>query len=301
MKRELISFDWAMKGILRKKSNFDILSGFFSELLGRTVEVQDLLESESNTDRAGGKINRLDLRAKIDGGEIVVFELQFDTQSDFFHRLMWGTGNAVVEQIGIGDDFEKIQKVYSVAVVYFELGKGNDYVYHGSTDFKGVHIHDTLLLSKNEMKYLSQPIDGEPRAGALFPEYYIIYPKRFDGQIRSTFDEWVSVFKTSKVESHYTAAGIQKAGVELDVRNMSDEEYVDYKAYIKAERVRSNEISTAIWRGEQEGLKKGKAEGKAEGRQEAFIEIAKNMKAKGKSVDEIADMTGLSTDDIGRL
>ncbi len=32
-KRQLVSFDWAMKLILRQKANFDILEEFLSELL----------------------------------------------------------------------------------------------------------------------------------------------------------------------------------------------------------------------------------------------------------------------------
>jgi hypothetical protein len=33
MKRQLVSFDWALKNLLRNKANFEILEGFFSELL----------------------------------------------------------------------------------------------------------------------------------------------------------------------------------------------------------------------------------------------------------------------------
>ena len=32
--RKLITFDWAMKRLLRSKANFEILEGFLSELLG---------------------------------------------------------------------------------------------------------------------------------------------------------------------------------------------------------------------------------------------------------------------------
>ncbi len=34
--RKLISFDWAMKRLLRSKANFEILEGFLSELLGNS-------------------------------------------------------------------------------------------------------------------------------------------------------------------------------------------------------------------------------------------------------------------------
>jgi hypothetical protein len=60
MERTIISFDYAMKTILRDKANFDILSGFLSELLGRDVVVQEILESEGNTDGLASKVNRVD-------------------------------------------------------------------------------------------------------------------------------------------------------------------------------------------------------------------------------------------------
>ena len=53
MERTIISFDYAIKYLLRDKANFDILSGFLTELLKRQVSVQEILESQANTDRKG--------------------------------------------------------------------------------------------------------------------------------------------------------------------------------------------------------------------------------------------------------
>ncbi|MBF0242294.1 MAG: hypothetical protein HQK64_07435 [Desulfamplus sp.] len=47
-KRKLISFDWAMKKLLRSKANFEILEGFLSELLNDNIKILEILESESN-------------------------------------------------------------------------------------------------------------------------------------------------------------------------------------------------------------------------------------------------------------
>ena len=58
--RRLVSFDWAIKRLLRSKVNFDILEGFLSELLGYDIRILALLESESNRDYPGQKSNRLD-------------------------------------------------------------------------------------------------------------------------------------------------------------------------------------------------------------------------------------------------
>jgi len=44
MSRKLISFDWAIKKILRSKANFGILEGFLSELLFTDIQIVDILE-----------------------------------------------------------------------------------------------------------------------------------------------------------------------------------------------------------------------------------------------------------------
>ena len=55
--RKLISFDWAMKRLLRSKANFEILEGFFSELTREDITVLEILKSESN--KEGRKEGRL--------------------------------------------------------------------------------------------------------------------------------------------------------------------------------------------------------------------------------------------------
>ena len=63
--RELISFDWAMKRLLRNKANFGILNGFLTELIKDEISVQHILESESNRENEQDKSNRLDLFVSI--------------------------------------------------------------------------------------------------------------------------------------------------------------------------------------------------------------------------------------------
>lgn len=44
-KRKFINFDWALKHLLREKANHDVLAGFVSVMLGRTITIKTLLES----------------------------------------------------------------------------------------------------------------------------------------------------------------------------------------------------------------------------------------------------------------
>ena len=52
----LIRFDWAMKRLLRDKSNYVVLEGFLSTLLEEDVHICKFLESESNQADASDKI-----------------------------------------------------------------------------------------------------------------------------------------------------------------------------------------------------------------------------------------------------
>ena len=61
MQNNLIRFDWAMKRLLRDKSNYVVLEGFLSTLLGEDLRINRFLESESNQADAMDKFNRADI------------------------------------------------------------------------------------------------------------------------------------------------------------------------------------------------------------------------------------------------
>jgi len=49
--RKLISFNWAIKRILRSKANFEILECFLSEILFEDIAILEILESESKKEQ----------------------------------------------------------------------------------------------------------------------------------------------------------------------------------------------------------------------------------------------------------
>ena len=63
-KREYIRFDWAIKRILRDKTNKEVLEGLIQVLIKEPVTITDILESESNKDRREDKGNRVDVKAR---------------------------------------------------------------------------------------------------------------------------------------------------------------------------------------------------------------------------------------------
>ncbi|NES18127.1 MAG: hypothetical protein F6K41_04170, partial [Symploca sp. SIO3E6] len=70
-----IRFDWAIKKLLRNKANHVVLAGFLSELLGKQIKIQSILESESNQQAEDDKFNRVDIVAENDQGELILIEV----------------------------------------------------------------------------------------------------------------------------------------------------------------------------------------------------------------------------------
>ena len=85
------------------------------------------------------------------------------------NRILYGTSRVITEHIEEKEPYSKVVKVISVNILYFDLGQGEDYIYHGTTSFQGLHTHDELTLSEGQ-----QDLYGKDKIYKLFPEYYLI-------------------------------------------------------------------------------------------------------------------------------
>ena len=183
MTNKLIRFDWAIKKILRSKANFAILEGFLSELLKTDITIINVLESEGNKESEKDKFNRVDILVKNEKQELILIEVQVATEHDFLSRLLYGSSKVITEYMSQGAEYKEVKKVYAIGIVYFDLGQGEDYIYHGVTEFQGIHLHDELKLN-NDQKLLYQ----REHVRDLYPEYYIIKINQFNDVAKDTLD-----------------------------------------------------------------------------------------------------------------
>jgi predicted transposase/invertase (TIGR01784 family) len=181
--RKLVSFDWAVKRLLRSKVNFAVLDGFLSELLKEEIQILDVLESESYKDARKQHLARVDLLVKSHDGALIIIEVQADRQDDYLHRILYGVSNCVADNLPQGVSYDQIKKVISVSVVYFNLGSGDDYVYHGTTRFRGLHFNDELKLDEDQkLTY------GVQTPAGLYPEYYLLKINNFNDIAKDGLD-----------------------------------------------------------------------------------------------------------------
>lgn len=300
-KKRFVRMDWAIKRILRDKANFVVLEGFLSELIGDDIHITQLLESEGNKHSEKDKYNRVDLKAINDNGEHFIFEIQVSHQSDFMERMLYGVAKAVTEQLSEGDVYAKIAKVYSINIVYFNLGKGDDYIYRGQTIFRGCHDGSELQLSNRERDYYEMR-----HYSNYFPEYWLIRVNEFNKVAKTPLDEWMEYLKNGYISDNPKAKGLKQARQRLDIMTMTPEERDNYEEYLRdiasyeRDFAKSLRIShdEGVQMGMEKGILVGKEEGKKEGKKESAEEIARLMLAKGMPIDLISELTSLSIEDI---
>ncbi|MEO5329667.1 MAG: Rpn family recombination-promoting nuclease/putative transposase [Magnetococcus sp. THC-1_WYH] len=265
--RRLITFDWALKRLLRSKAHFGVLEGLLSELLMTDVQIVEILESESNQDGPIDKYNRVDMKVRNGQGELILIELQFEREHDYLQRLVYASSKTVTEHLRAGDSYAKIPKIISISILYFDLGQGRDYIYHGTTSFWGLHTRDELQLNEGQKGLFSRKTVQE-----IFPEFYLIKVNRFDEVARTRLDEWIYFLKTGDIRDEFSARGLLEAKQLFDILNLPEAERQAYERYqedlhFQASMVEST-YGAGLIEGEQKGIQKGLQEGLQKGIQQ---------------------------------
>lgn len=257
-----IRFDWAMKRLLRNKANYAVLEGLMYSLLNEKFKIRRFLESETNQYTENDKFNRVDILAENEKGELAIFEIQNTRELPYFHRILYGVSKVITDYINLGDDYDKVRKVYSINIVYFTLGQAKDYVYHGKTVFQGLHEpHDILKLSNRQSEAffgdkIEKGKDTTREAGDIFPEYYLLCVDNFDNYLFDNLDEWIDFLKTGEIRDDTTTPGLTDARQSMLMDKLTQEDREDYLRYV--EKIRSQCHSTMM------GYDVGRAEGEQE-------------------------------------
>jgi predicted transposase/invertase (TIGR01784 family) len=264
-KGNLIRFDWAIKRLLRNKADYTVLEGFLSVLLGEDIKIINIKESESNQEHANDKFNRVDILVEDSDGESIIIEMQNNSEVDYLLRMLYGVSKAVTEQMKKGDRYSKICKVYHINIVYFKLGDGEDYVYRGIADFRGIHHNNVLKLTEEQRQFFMKENVEE-----LFPEYYILCVRDFNDLAKDSLDEWIYYLKNTEIPDNFTARGLKEARVQLLYDNLSKEEKRAYDHHVNQVRFEQNVVEDAYASGLFDGKTEGRIEGRIEGQAEGL-------------------------------
>lgn len=287
-----IRFDWAAKNILRSKADYVVFEGLISVLVKEKVTIVELLESESNQEARDDKHNRVDIKAKNSKGEIILVEIQQTREVDYLQRMIYGVAKVITEHMKRGSAYEHVKKVFSINILYFKLGEGTDYLYHGQTTLTGVHDGDQLSLTEYEREDLKVVVPED-----VFPEYYVIRVNEFNKLATDYLEEWIRYLKDEYINPDTNAPGLKEAKERLEYLRMSPEQQHAYDHYLDTLVRDTDVLKTQLLEAKLEG----RAEGRAEGEQGKAIAIAKKLKDMEMPVNDIAEATGLTAEEIIEL
>lgn len=273
--KPLISFDYAIKYLLRNKGDYDIVEGFISALLAtegyKSVKINALLESESNRESADLKRSIADLVVQDEEGNKYIVEIERSFTPNFMHKACFNTSRLVVDSISGNQDYTTIKKVFHISLLYFTTQEMKKPIYHGKTI-----IHEIDTASPVNVRIANQGLVMFEHK-SVFPEYFFISIPLFDEVIHQEIDEWLYMMKRSEVREDFKSPYMKKVKEKLAVLKMTDSDRMAYYQYLK-EAVHSQDVLTAA-------AEKGRAEG--------IEEIASKMIQEGMSVELIAKVTGL--------
>ncbi|NEQ63761.1 MAG: DUF4351 domain-containing protein, partial [Moorea sp. SIO4A1] len=158
------------------------------------------------------------------------------------------------------EPYSKVKKVYSINIVYFPLGQGEDYIYQGKLNFIGRHIQDRL-----EPSNLQKELFKIEQVYQIFPEYYILRVKQFNDVTKNSLDEWIYFLKNSEIKEDFQARGLAQAKENLRIENLPNQEKAAYQKYLEDKRYEISMLEGAEavgeLRGREEGIKQGILEG----------------------------------------
>ena len=224
--------------------------------------------------------------AESEQGKLMIFEIQNARELNYFHRMIYGTSKVISEYLKLGEPYDKIKKVYSINIVYFSLGQGDDYAYRGTTNFVGMHNDkDVLILSQKQKETFKCETPAD-----IFPEYFLLRVDKFNNIAKTPLDEWISFLKNGEIPETATAPGLMEAREKLKIANLSDAERRAYKYAMENISYQRSVIET------------GRIEGRIEGKQEKAEEDARNLlKLNILTIEQIAEAIGLSVDAVEQI
>ena len=276
--KRLISFDWAMKKLLRNRDNFDILEGFLSEFLKEDVKIISILESNLLPEREEEKSKHLILKVENQNSEPMLIELQYNKEPNYLKQILHSFSKIVTEYVR---PYENFSKIVSITILSFDFGDGDDYIYKASTHFIGLHNQKELKLNEKQKElYKAETVEN------IYPQYYLIKLRNFDNVIKDTLDEWIYFLKNDKILDNPRAKGLARASEALDYIKMEKDERLAYNRYQENKKHENNIYESTYVIGELMGIKREK------------MNIAKKLLDAKVDIDTIKLTTGLSEDEL---
>lgn len=278
--------DFAFKKLFGTEMNKDLLISFLNALLqGREVVLDiNYLNTEHLGTQEYDRRAVFDVYCKNDKGEVFLVEMQKGEQQFFKDRSIYYSTFAIREQAPRGEWNYELKGVYTIGILNFCFDKERE----------GNYYHEVKLMDTATKEVFYDKL--------VF--IYLEMPKftKQENELESLFDKWLYVIRNLAALMERPRVLQEKVFTHLfeaaEIAKFSRVERYEYEESLKAYRDWFSVMATAELRGEERGKEKGLKEGLEKGRIEEWLRNARGLKARGVDADIIAQVTGLSVDDI---
>ena len=281
--------DFAFKKVFGTEANKDLLISFLNQLMGLTGDSEITDVTYLNPEQLGDNINErravYDVYCSTGNGEHFIVEMQKAKQDHFKDRALYYSSFAIREQGTKGSILKpwdyKLMPVYVVGILNFVMDE-----------------EDEEVITRVTLK------DDRNREFNKNLQFIFIEMPKFtkeETELKTFLDKWLYVIKNiSRLDDKPQALteGIFKKLFDVaEISQFSKVDRAEYEESLKVFWDFSNVLSTA----ERKGRAEGEAIGIAKGERDEKLHNAKKMKQKGLSSEDIAEITGLSKEEIENL
>ena len=210
----------------------------------------------------------------------------------YLERILYGVAKVTTEYASLGEAYYHVKKAYSISILYFDIGNGSDYLYYGQNNFIGVHTGDQLQINVKEKNAIVTRMPAD-----ISPEYVLIRVNEFNRVAVTPLEEWMNYLKRGVIRPDTKAPGLEEAREKLRYYSMTPQERLAYDRHLDSVMIQNDVIESA----KLEGRLKGIAEGRLERIEKKRLSNARKMKEIGLDYTMIADVTGLTSEDIANL
>ena len=237
----------------------------------------------------------VDVRCRDINGRQFIVEMQMMWTSAYKQRVLFNASKAYVSQLEKGGDYELLHPVYSLNLVNDTFSESTEY-YH---DFRIVETAETREVIEGlrfifiELPKFTPKNYGDKRMQVLWLRY-LTEINEHTREVPQELMENPDINKavTQLEESAFTEAQLLGYDKFWDIISTA-------KMHISSSRREAHE--KGFKEGREEGMKEGREEGMKEGREEERLKNARKMRAKGFTIEDIAEITGLAKEKIEKL
>jgi len=304
--------DFGFKRLFGEECNKELLLDFLNELLhaeeGKIVSLSYIKTEHLGISKESRKAV-FDIHCENEKGEKFIVELQKSKQEYFKDRTLYYSTFPIAEQAISGEWNFKLKAVYTIAILdfVFEEDKNDPYKYRYDVMLTDINTHkifyDKLTFIYLEMPKFTKEVE---ELNTHFEKwmYVIRNLKRLDAipdRLRERiFEKMFSAAEVAKLTAEEYRAYVDNLNSYRDLKNCLDYAKADGKAEGWAEGLTEGRAEGRA-EGLAEGREEGWADGRAEGKVEEKLEIAKNAKRLGLSIEQIQKLTNLSIEEIENL